>query len=594
VNALTKILLLAVTAACFGAESDLPSRIQRVEKGLLPEIQIKGVTPWTIQERMKHHKAPGVSIAVINDFKVEWAKTYGVTDIETREPVSERILFQAGSISKPVAAMVALKKVEQGKISLDENINDKLTSWKLPDNEFTAIRRVTLAHLLSHSAGLTVHGFPGYEVGAPLPTLPQILNGTAPANTAAVRVNMEPGTKFRYSGGGTTIMQLALMDIEGKPFPIIAQETVLGPLQMRHSTYSQPLPDDIRKMAASGHRGDGNVLNGKIHIYPEMAAAGLWTTPADLAKFAIEIQLSLVGKSNRVLSKESAIRMLTPGLNNVGLGFFLIKKGKATYFLHGGADEGFRALLVAHKEKGQGAVVMVNSDNGQIMDEIVRAIAKEYQWEEYLPESRETVSIDPKELDHYVGRYLVNPDRVLTITKENNRLFAEPTSGTKEEIFPLAGGKFIRTDSPVEYSFVKNPGSSAATLEIRFQDTNSTAPRITSQLVPYELLLAGKTVEAQEGYRQIRKEKPGNNAVSETRLNDLGYGLLFRKKYREAIAIFQINTEFYPQSSNVHDSLGEAYMLNGDKEVAAKSYRKALELNPKSANAIKMLKKLEP
>ena len=254
-STLVKLFLLVLALpVSISAQNDLPARIQRVETGLLPETQIKGNTPWTIQERMKHYKSPGVSIAVINDFRIEWVKAYGFTDIETRDPVSERTLFQAGSISKPVAAMVALKKVEQGKISLDENINDKLTSWKLPDNEFTAKQKVTLGHLLSHSAGLTVHGFPGYEVGAPLPTLPQVLNGASPANTAAVRVNLEPGTKFRYSGGGTTIMQLALMDIEGKPFPIIAQETVLGPLQMRDSTYSQPLPDEIRKMAASGHR----------------------------------------------------------------------------------------------------------------------------------------------------------------------------------------------------------------------------------------------------------------------------------------------------------------------------------------------------
>jgi CubicO group peptidase (beta-lactamase class C family) len=190
------LLVLALPVSIF-PQTDLPARIQRVEKGLLPAILVTGNTPWTIQERMKHHKSPGVSVAVINDFKIEWAKTYGVTDIETREPVSERTLFQAGSISKPVAAMVALKKVEQGKISLDENINDKLTSWKLPDNEFTAKQKVTLAHLLSHSAGLTVHGFPGYEVGSPLPSLPQVLNGTEPANTPAVRVNMEPGTKLR-------------------------------------------------------------------------------------------------------------------------------------------------------------------------------------------------------------------------------------------------------------------------------------------------------------------------------------------------------------------------------------------------------------
>src|SRR5499425_546670 len=171
------------------------------------------------------------------------------------------------------------RTIQEGKIALDQNINDKLTSWKLPDNEFTAKRKVTLANLLSHTGGLTVHGFPGYAPGEKIPTLPEVLDGAGPANTAPVRVDMEPGTKFRYSGGGVTIEQLAIMDIEKKPFPQIAQETVLGPLGMTNSTYSQPLPAETREKAASGHRGYGEPVEGKIHVYPEMAAAGLWTTP---------------------------------------------------------------------------------------------------------------------------------------------------------------------------------------------------------------------------------------------------------------------------------------------------------------------------
>ncbi|HMB29148.1 MAG TPA: serine hydrolase domain-containing protein, partial [Blastocatellia bacterium] len=296
------LVLVFSQVAC--GQSSVQPRIEHVEKGLLSSVLIKGDPGRTIQERMKFYKVPGVSIAVINNYKVEWARGYGVKDIETNEPVTTETIFQAGSISKSVAAMTALKRVEQGKIALDQNINDKLTSWKLPDNEFTAKRKVTLANLLSHTGGLTVHGFPGYAVGEKIPELPQVLDGAAPANTAAVRVDMEPGTKFRYSGGGVTIAQLAIMDIEKKPYPQIAQETVLGPLGMTDSTYSQPLPAETRKKAASGHRGDGKPVEGKIHVYPEMAAAGLWTTPTDLAKFAIEVQLSLADKSNKVLSKE--------------------------------------------------------------------------------------------------------------------------------------------------------------------------------------------------------------------------------------------------------------------------------------------------
>lgn len=576
-------------------QSPVASRIQRVEQGLLSSVLIKGSPGWTIQERMKHYKIPGVSIAIINDFKVEWARSYGVKDLETSEPVTPETLFQAGSISKPVAAMVALKKVEQGKIALDENINNKLTSWKLPDNEFTTKKKVTLANLLSHTGGLTVHGFPGYAVGKKIPTLPEVLDGTQPANTAAVRVDIEPGTKFRYSGGGTTIAQLAIMDIEKKPYPQIAQETVLGPLGMTSSTYEQPLPDAIRKKAASGYRRDGKVVEGKIHVYPEMAAAGLWTTPTDLAKFAIEVQFSLAGKSNKVLAKETIAKMVTPFISdNVGMGFFVEKHGNATYFGHGGADEGFRAGLLVHKEKGYGVAVMVNSDNGGIIDEIYRSVAKEYQWEDFLPQALEVVSVDASKLDAYSGRFLVSPDRVLTINREGAKLFAQPTADIRFELLPISESEFIRRDQDIRYTFVKDASGKVEGLKLKLNQGEAQArPIPTDLLVPYELLMAGRMNEAVEAYKRIKRETPHVNVVSENRLNTLGYSLLQEKKIAEAIAILKVNAELYPQSANVYDSLGEAYMTNGNKELAIVNYKKSLELDPKNNNAITMLKKLE-
>jgi CubicO group peptidase (beta-lactamase class C family) len=589
------LLLVLVFSQVAPGQSSVQPRIERIEKGLLSAVLVKGDLGRTIQERMKFYKVPGVSIAVINNYKVEWARSYGVKDVETNEPVTAETLFQAGSISKSVAAMTALKRVEQGKIALDQNINDKLTSWKLPDNEFTAKRKVTLANLLSHTGGLTVHGFPGYAVGEQIPTLPQVLDGAAPANTAAVRVDMEPGTKFRYSGGGTTIAQLAIMDIEKKPYPQIAQETVLGPLGMTSSTYSQPLPADTRKNAASGHRGAGKTVEGKIHIYPEMAAAGLWTTPTDLAKFAIEVQLSLAGKSNKVLSKEMTTKMVTPfNSDNVGMGFFIEKHGQATYFGHGGADEGFRAQLLTGLDKGCGAAVMVNSDNGEIMNEIIRAIAKEYQWEDYLPQPLETVSVDPARLDDYTGRFLVNPDRVLTVTKENGKLYAEPTLSPKVELFALSENEFTRTDANIQYAFAKGEGGKVDSVKIRVNGGTAEARRLAQgELIPYELLIAGKFAEAIEAYKKIKRERPNGNVVAEERLNSIGYSLLEQKKIAAAIAVFKANVEMYPQSWNVYDSLGEAYLANGEKELAITNYKKSLELNPQNKNAVELLKKLE-
>lgn len=605
------VALILLPTISFG-QSPVESQIKNVEQGLLPSILVKGDPSWAIAERMKFYKVPGLSIAVIKDFKIYWAKGYGVKDLQTNEPVSTDTLFQAGSISKSVNAVVAMKKVEQGKIALDDNINNKLTSWKLPDNEFTAIKKVSLRNLLSHTARTTVHGFPGYAVDEKIPTLPQVLDGATPANTAAVRVDFEPGTRFRYSGGGTTIAQLALMDIEKKPYPDIAKETVLAPLNMTNSTYSQPLPADWRKKAATGYRPSGNEVEGKIHIYPEMAAAGLWTTPTDLAKFAIELQLSLAGKSNKILKKETIDLMTTGVLEDVGLGFFVERHGKAIYFGHGGADEGFRAEMLVSRDKGYGVVVMANSDNGNILREVMRAVAREYNWDEFLPTPFEIVSLDAETLERYTGRFKVNPDQVLTIMSSKNaekdrapRLFAQPTGGRQFELLPISPTVFIRRDANIKYQFGSgaeaqgdgnggSPRSGPEALRVLIGKDANTAPAISGDnLVPFEMLMAGRLAEAIEGYRAIRKDSADNVTISEGRLNGLGYTLMQQQKLPEAIALFKLNVEFYPNASNTYDSLGEAYLANGEKELAIANYKKSLELNPGNANAAAALKKLE-
>jgi CubicO group peptidase (beta-lactamase class C family) len=590
----TSLLAFLLLSAGF-AQSDVAARIGRVEKGLLPPVLIKGAPTFAIEEQLRRYKIPGVSVAVINDYKIEWAKAYGVTDVETKEPVTTETLFQAGSISKPVAAMAALKKVQEGKISLEEDINNKLVTWKLPENQLTAKKKVTLANLLSHTGGLTVHGFPGYAVGEPIPTLPQVLDGAPPANTPPVRVDLEPGAQYRYSGGGVTIAQLAIMDIEKKPYPQIARENVLAPLGMTHSTYEQPLPADWRKKAATGHREGGFPVEGKIHVYPEMAAAGLWTTPTDLAKFAIEVQLSLAGKSNKVLSKEMVEKMVTPYANDsAGLGFFLEKHAGALYFGHNGADEGFRAQLLVSRTKGYGVAVMVNSDNSQVINEITRAVAREYNWDDFLPPTRETVAVAPETLKEYLGRFKVNPDRVLKVTQQNGKLYGEPTEAPKFEFFPISDVAFLRNDQDVRYTFVKGTSGKADSVKILVNGREITAPRIADEtLIPYEALAAGKISEAVEGYRKIKKDTPQHAVVGEERLNLLGYSLLQQKKLPEAIALFKLNAEFYPNSFNVYDSLGEAYMASGDKALAVANYKKSVELNPRNENGAQMLKKLE-
>ncbi len=358
------------------------ARIHRIEAAVvdMPMGENEPRLRLDLPKLMQLYNVPGLSFAVIDNFQIVFAREFGVIERGSTTPVTSRTLFQAGSISKPVAATGALYLVEQGKLSLDENVNERLKTWKVPENEFTKNEKVTLRRLMSHSAGLTVHGFPGYDVNDSLPTLTQIFDGEKPANTAPIRVDFVPGTKVRYSGGGVTIEQQLMMDVTGKPFPALMREIVLDKIGMTDSSYEQPLPTARAALTAGGTYADGKVVHGRWHIYPEMAAAGLWTTPTDLSKFAIEVALSKHGKSNRVLSEEMTRQMLTPVMDEAGLGFFMDKDNPGQ-FGHGGADEGFQALLTMNAESGKGAALMANSDNGIAVGEfLMQSIAKEYAW----------------------------------------------------------------------------------------------------------------------------------------------------------------------------------------------------------------------
>ena len=263
--------------------------IAAVENPQQPDRQ--GLDGLTIAELMAQFSVPGMSVAVIRDFAVHWAKGYGIADVETGAPVDVQTMFQAASISKPVAAMAVLKAVQDGRFTLDDDINGILTTWQLSGGEFTHARAVTPRMLTSHTSGLgDGFGFPGYHPNDPRPTTVQILNGKAPSNVGEVFMERTPLSAMKYSGGGVTVMQLALTDAVGRPFPEILEEYVLGPIGMHNSAFEQPLTAERDRNAARAHDGSGNAMDAKWHVYPELAAAGLWTTSTDLAEFAIEVQ----------------------------------------------------------------------------------------------------------------------------------------------------------------------------------------------------------------------------------------------------------------------------------------------------------------
>jgi CubicO group peptidase (beta-lactamase class C family) len=367
-----RIFVVAAAIALLGAQTPTQQPAGRVSDSSV------------VQALLKQFNVPGVSIAVIKDFKVAATYAYGVADVETGAPVTPETLFQAASISKPVAAMASLKAIQDGKFTLDQDINTILKSWTLPTGDFTRERPVTPRSLMSHTSGTgDGFGFPGYALGAPLPTLPQILDGVAPSNLRKVRLERPPLKGFKYSGGGVLIQQLALMDAVGRPFAQIAREWVLDPIGMTNSTYEQPLPAAREKQAARAHNRTGARMGDPWHVYPEQAAAGLWTTPTDLAKFAIEVQLAVLGRSTRVLSRATALEMVTPvGVGPYAVGLTIQKEGEGWYIGHGGSNWGFQCFLLAHRLHGYGVAIMTNGDNGgPLINELRKRVQHEYAWD---------------------------------------------------------------------------------------------------------------------------------------------------------------------------------------------------------------------
>ena len=353
-----------------------------VERVASPSVQSIQESLRFVPHRMAHDHVPGLSLACIHNGTLAWTQAFGVARVGA-EPVTPETLFQDGSISKSVTALAVLRLVEKGNLNLDADVSQYLKGWKLPTNKFTEQSKVTLRELLSHTAGATVHGFEGYAAGQTVPTLVQVLNGEKPANSAPVTIDFVPGTNFRYSGGGYAIVQQILIDVTGKPFPDLMQEVVLQPLHMTHSTFQQPLPEKLRSLEATPYDEDGNAIEGGPHTYPAMSAAGLWTTPSDLALFALGIQDALAGAPGAIVSSATAHEMLQPVAQDYALGFVVDGNGPNRYFWHPGVNAGFVAFFFAY-EKGDGLALMTNGQNTKTLGlEIVRALAKQYGWTEF-------------------------------------------------------------------------------------------------------------------------------------------------------------------------------------------------------------------
>jgi CubicO group peptidase (beta-lactamase class C family) len=480
------VALAAVLGATGASGQTRPDhRAERVENGLTTLTVIAAEPPvgHRLADRMRFYNTPGVSVAVIRDGRIDWARGYGLAEAHGSQAVDTTTLFQAASISKPVAAIGALRLVEEGRLTLDGDVNEVLQRWKVPESAHTAREKVTLRRLLSHSAGLTVHGFRGYSEGEPIPTLSEVLDGAGPANSAAVRVDTEPGSRWRYSGGGTSVAQLMMEEVSGLSFPEFMTSYVLAPAGMVRSTYGQPLPTERAAEAASGHRGDGSLVAGRWHAYPEMAAAGLWTTPSDLARLALHVQRSWGGEEGGILTPGMTQTMLTPQSGEYGLGFGIAEVDGRVFFSHGGANEGFRAFFVAAADGRDGAVVMTNSDDGQpLAMEILRSIAREYAWPIYQPIERAAVLVDDSTLAELAGAYAFEfrgEQHRIRLSMEQGDLFASiPTWRAERRLYAASAETFFILEGGNEFTFLRDEAGKVTGVRVTGLGLPITARRV--------------------------------------------------------------------------------------------------------------------
>ena len=475
------LFLLPVTVSSQRIDPAVQQKINTVENSLAPSIIFGDTIPkLNIEKRMKETAIQGLSIAVIRDYKIEWAKGYGWADLEEKRKVTTDTRFQAASISKSLNSMGILKLVEMGKLDPEADINNYLTSWKFPYDSLSKNKTISVYNLLSHTAGLDIHGFPGYEKTDTLPTLQQILDGKRPANTKAVRSLFEPGKKFKYSGGGTTITQLILTEITKSNYAEWMQKNVLNPLDMTNSSYQQP-PTATANLA-TGYYGNEKPVTGKYHIYPEQAAAGLWTTPTDLAKYIIECQLALEGRSKKVLSPEMMKKRLTPYIDsNSALGVFIENKNGQLYFNHNGGNEAFLCTSYGSMQGGNGVVIMINGENFSVINELLNSVALVYDWKGfYKPTFKKTVVAPKDTLHQLIGNFLLEKDTLtISFCGDNLCLQQNRQPATGYQMFFSDYSNFSVREVPnAFFTLIRNAGGKVEALQLKQGSYNMRLPRI--------------------------------------------------------------------------------------------------------------------
>jgi CubicO group peptidase (beta-lactamase class C family) len=543
--------ILLFGATCFSQTNyskETLDKIKEVENNITGNFLVNDDRPATIAEQMAKYNVKGMSIAVIQDYKIAWAKGYGWADEAEKKRVTTETLFEPGSISKCLNSLGILKLAQENKVDLYTDINTYLTSWKFPYDSLSKGKKITLADILSHNAGLSVHGFPGHDINGPIPSVLQVLDGIKPSFTPAVRSEFEPGLKYQYSGGGITISQVILTDITKQPYDVWMYENVLKPIGMVNSSYAQPPSKDKQGLCASAYNSDGTPVLRKFHVYPEQAAAGLWMTPSDLCNYIIDMQLAYQGKRNsKVLNPEMVKLHLTSYHNGPSsMGSFIQDHDGAKYFEHSAGNDGFCGEYIASLEDGNGVVIFLNTDNSKLIHEVINSIAKAYNWKNFYrePKRKKKMEIPDSLLETYEGIYLYEGVWAGIGKKDSQYYFYANDMYVK--MYFSTPTSFFNEEFTSEKEFIKDDKGN--------------------------ILGYTRTVDGKEFPKARKITNPDTLRLESNMFGDIGWYLFETKKYKESKAYFQRGVALYPQDLRLLMNLAHAYLYSNEYDKAMAIY----------------------
>ncbi len=548
------------------------ARQSAVEQSLIAEAWAEGHA-FGLHERMSILDVPGVSVAVIHNGQLDWAAGYGVRDETSGLPVTTETVFQAASISKPVAALVTMRIAQDGQIDLDAPIQDYLVSFQLPESNQKG--DVTPRRILNHTAGLNVSGFRGYQIDEPIPTAPQLLSGEG--NSDALEQIRRAGSRYSYSGGGSTMLQVALSDITGQDFNTLAQRTVLKPLGMTRSTYEQPLSQEDWPNHSAAHDYAGRRITGGFHVYPEQFPAGLWTTPSDLTKFVLEIQQLSAGMNGEILTSKWGDQMLTPADGRAALGLFINEYDGEKWFSHSGSNLGFKCDFRASFEGGHGVIVMTNGETGyDLSQDIIRAVAKVYQWPDMIPDPLDETRVSKEQLERYVGDYAYGPDEIAFIRLIDDRLMVQQLPYPQMPLAPLGDDRFQIIGTEFHIDFNDSKSKKPESMSMSFAPGQHAKRLSPDESWPVQSLIDGDAEAAVNRYRKMQTADPENPVIAPDRLSGMVVSLMKYNQPNVARAFSRGVTEMHPVNARAWDALGQANSTMGDHEAARKAYEECL------------------